>query len=48
MTKKQENVELTIESLKNMLNTIKYGTITIVIQDGHVVQIEKSEKIRLK
>jgi len=25
----------------------KFGTVTIIIQDGRVVQIEKNEKIRL-
>ncbi|WP_411830012.1 YezD family protein [Metasolibacillus meyeri] len=39
---------MTLESIKEMLETIKFGTITLVIQDGHVVQIEKNEKIRLK
>ncbi|MGQ0420952.1 DUF2292 domain-containing protein, partial [Bacillus sp. HC-Mk] len=26
----------------------KYGSITIVVQDGKVIQLEKSEKVRLK
>jgi hypothetical protein len=29
--------------LKNM----KFGSITLIVQDGKVIQIEKSEKIRL-
>ena len=48
MSKKHENIEQTLENIKNLLATIQYGTITLVIQDGHVVQIEKNEKIRLK
>ncbi|MEC1177850.1 YezD family protein [Metasolibacillus meyeri] len=48
MTKQKSNSEMTLESIKEMLETIKFGTITLVIQDGHVVQIEKNEKIRLK
>ncbi|MCT6923742.1 MULTISPECIES: YezD family protein [Bacillales] len=48
MTKQKSNSELTLESIKEMLGSIKFGTITLVIQDGHVVQIEKNEKIRLK
>ncbi|MEB8774801.1 YezD family protein [Bacillus cereus] len=27
---------------------MKYGSITIVVQDGKVIQLEKSEKVRLK
>lgn len=31
----------------NILNEIKYGTLTLVVQDGKVIQIERNEKIRL-
>jgi len=33
--------------LREALTTIRFGTITLVIQDGLVIQIDKSEKIRL-
>lgn len=46
--KREEKINETLESIKQMLDTIQYGTITLVIQDGHIVQIDKSEKIRLK
>ena len=43
-TKLPDNVEtLVLQSL----NSIKYGTITLTIQDQKVIQIESSEKIRL-
>lgn len=49
MTKaKENNLEETLEKIKSTVASIKYGTVTLVIQDGHVVQIEKNEKIRLK
>ncbi|MGE7023670.1 YezD family protein [Solibacillus cecembensis] len=48
MTKQKENIEVSLENIKEMLAAIKFGTITLVIQDGLVVQIEKNEKIRLK
>lgn len=48
MTKSNGNIEEVIEKLKDTLTSVKYGTVTLVIQDGHVVQIEKNEKIRLK
>ncbi|MFL6516913.1 MAG: DUF2292 domain-containing protein, partial [Bacillus sp. (in: firmicutes)] len=28
--------------------TLKYGSITLVVQDGKIVQIEKNEKVRLQ
>lgn len=46
--KKSEKLDETLQSIKEMLASIQYGTITLVIQDGHVVQIDKNEKIRLK
>jgi hypothetical protein len=30
-----------------MLKIIKYGSITLVVQDGKVIQVEKKEKVRL-
>ncbi|MGO4887000.1 YezD family protein [Anaerobacillus sp. MEB173] len=34
--------------LQHMLKDLKYGSITLVIQDGKVIQMEKNEKVRLK
>lgn len=36
------------DKVSELLKAIKYGSITLVIQDGVVVQIETSEKIRLR
>ncbi|MDP4144877.1 MAG: YezD family protein [Bacillota bacterium] len=39
------------ENLKTLLELVKstrFGSITLVIQDGVVVQIERNEKMRLK
>lgn len=33
--------------IRTVLNEIRYGTVTLVIQDGKVIQIDKNEKIRL-
>ncbi|MCP1145707.1 MULTISPECIES: YezD family protein [Bacillales] len=48
MSKKQENIELALKNIEKMISTLSYGSITVVIQDQHVVQIDKNEKIRLK
>ncbi|WP_409991424.1 YezD family protein [Paranoxybacillus vitaminiphilus] len=34
--------------MKEMLNSLKFGSITLVVQDGKVIQLEKNEKVRLK
>ena len=31
-----------------MLSQIRFGTVVIVLQDGKVIQVETSEKIRIK
>lgn len=33
--------------IRAALREIRFGTVTLVVQDGRVVQIDKSEKIRL-
>jgi len=33
--------------VREALRIIRFGTVTLVIQDGRVIQIDKSEKIRL-
>ena len=35
------------ELVENLTKEIKYGTITIVIQDGKVIQINREEKYRM-
>ncbi len=45
--KEQWSNELELK-VREALKTIRYGTVTLVIQDGRVIQIDKSEKIRLK
>lgn len=36
------------EKLKRMLTTMRFGSITLVVQDGKVIQLEKNEKVRIK
>lgn len=35
-----------LQVVQRMVKDIKYGTISIIIQDGKVVQIEQNKKIR--
>ena len=37
-----------LELLENLLNSMKYGNIVIIVQDEKIIQIEKTEKYRLK
>ena len=37
-----------LKKLLEMVKTVSHGSITLIIQDGKIVQIDKSEKLRLK
>ncbi|MDG4656866.1 YezD family protein [Ectobacillus antri] len=37
-----------MEKIKLMLDDMKFGSITLIVQDGKVIQLEKNEKVRLK
>lgn len=43
MEKKEEY----IQTVEELVKSIRYGTVTIVVQDGKVIQIDKTEKYRL-
>ena len=40
--------ELQLKKIREAVRDIRYGTVTLVIQDGRLIQIDRSEKIRLK
>jgi len=33
--------------VREALGSIRFGTVTLVVQDGRVIQVDKNEKIRL-
>jgi hypothetical protein len=39
--------ENSLKELNAVLASLKHGSVTLIIQNGKVVQIEKNEKIRL-
>ncbi len=43
-----KNNQEEVKKLLQIIETIKYGSVTVVIQDGKIVQIEKNEKLRIK
>ena len=49
-TSNPTGVKLGVEverALRNALRSIRFGTVTLVIQDGRIIQIERNEKFRL-
>lgn len=33
--------------VRDALASIKFGTVTLIVQDGRIIQVDKNEKIRL-
>jgi hypothetical protein len=49
-SKNKNNIGISEENLSKLLEMLKfveYGSVTLVIQNGVVVQIEKNEKMRI-
>lgn len=36
-----------LEAIREAVESIRYGVVQLIIQDGRIVQIDKTEKIRL-
>lgn len=47
MTEKKVSEE-ELNKIRQLLESIRYGSVTVVVQDGKVIQIEKNEKIRFR
>lgn len=43
----KETDERYLEEIKKLVADIRYGSVTLIIQDGKIIQIDKTEKIRL-
>lgn len=46
--KAKDNLEEALNEAKKIISEMKYGSATLIVQDGVVIQIERQEKIRLK
>ncbi len=36
-----------LEELRRLLAEIRHGSVTLIVQDGHVIQIDATRKLRL-
>ncbi|MGE7765682.1 YezD family protein [Peribacillus sp. NPDC096540] len=45
---KENQLEEIFERLQDMLKSMKYGSITLIVQDGKIIQMERNEKLRIK
>lgn len=37
-----------LSRVRDALNGLRYGEVTVIVQDGVVVQVERTEKLRLE
>jgi hypothetical protein len=37
-----------LKQIRQLIESVRYGSVTVVVQDGKVIQIEKKEKIRFR
>ena len=45
--KGEDNSEAYLDEIKQLIKDMEYGNLTIIVQDGKVIQIDKTQKIRL-
>jgi hypothetical protein len=46
--RRESDEEAVLARVRESLNGLRFGTVTIVVQDGVVVQIDRTEKHRLR
>ena len=46
-TREDPRAALALDKVRDALADLRFGTVTIVVQDGVVVQGERTEKVRL-
>ena len=49
VAEREENDEVTmaLDRIRAALRGLRFGTVTVVVQDGVVVQVERTEKVRI-
>lgn len=46
--KDENSISEDLKKLIQIIKTVKHGSVTLIIQDGKIVQIEKNQKMRLR
>jgi len=45
--KREQTLYQLLELIEKTIRSIQFGSITLIIQDGYIIQLEKNEKIRI-
>ena len=43
----ENHVGAAVERIRDALRGLRFGTVSVIVQDGVVVQVERTEKLRL-
>jgi len=46
-TRDDSRSALALSKVRDALDGLRFGTVTVIVQDGVVVQVERTEKVRL-
>ncbi len=44
---KLDNIDVSLTKVKEIIKDIRFGNVILIVQDGKIIQIDKTEKIRL-
>ena len=44
----EQELQLSLEQISGALRGLKFGSVNVIVQDGVVVQIDRTEKLRLR
>ena len=44
----EQELQSSLEQVRSALRGLKFGSVNVIVQDGVVVQIDRTEKVRLK
>lgn len=47
-TESNPGAEKALDRVQQALRGLRYGTVTVTVQDGVVVQVERTERVRLR
>ncbi len=45
---RESSADFTLDEVRASLKNLRYGSVTIVVQDGVIIQIDRTEKRRLQ
>jgi len=45
--RQEEQLTLALGRIKDALRGLRFGTVSVIVQDGVVVQVERTERLRL-